>query len=227
VVTARTSLDNPIGWAGETPAKKPRGAPMPAQHMTHSEGLSPLEASRSRAALAVTIAAVVLGGALYATRGCETPPVIDLVQKLPAADKRAVGTVRDVFAVRDEHIKGDTRKSIYVHPPTRITWRVMLPDGAWLRTAAGVDEQAWDKDGDGVLFFVGITDGGRFKLLFERRIDPHALPGDRGWVPVVLDLSKYGGREVDLVFNTRTSLQGDDARNDFAYWAAPAICLRP
>ncbi len=160
-------------------------------------------------------------------RGRETPPVIDLVQQFPIAQKAPAGAGPEVFAVRNESINGDTRISIYAHPPTRITWRVTLPNDAWLRTAIGVDEKAWDKDGDGVLFFIGISVGGKYQVLLEQRLDPHASRADRRWVPVILDLSRYGGREVDLMFNTRTSVKGDDPRNDFAYWAAPAICLRP
>ncbi len=183
--------------------------------------------SRSRAALAITIVAVVLAGAMYVKRGRETPPVIDLVQLFPVAEKRPTGAGADVFAVRDERIAGDTRRSIYARPPTRITWRVTLPNDGWLRTSLGVDEQAWDKEGDGVLFFIGISDAGRYETLLEQHVDPHASRADRRWVPVLLDLSRYSGHQVELIFNTRTSVKGDDGRNDFAYWGAPGICLRP
>ncbi len=183
--------------------------------------------TRRTVALAVMVAAVILGGARYLQRGSETPAVIDLVQQLPVAEKRTTNAGPDVFAVRDERIAGETRRSIYARPPTRITWTVTLPTGGWLRTAVGVDEQAWTREGDGVLFFIGISDGGRYQTLFEQRLDPRASRADRRWVPVLLDLSRFGGHHVQLVFNTRTSVTGDDGRNDFAYWGAPAICLRP
>ena len=183
--------------------------------------------STRRAALVITIVALVVGGAWYVKRGGETPAVIDLVQQFPNARKQPIGAGPDVFAVRTERIAGDTRYSIYAHPPSRITWRVTLPNDAWLRTALGVDEQAWNKDGDGVQFFIAISDGGRYEVLLDQHVDPHASRADRRWVPVMLDLARFGGHDVQIMFNTRTSAKGDDPRNDFAYWAAPAICLRP
>ena len=129
--------------------------------------------------------------------------------------------------MKDEKIAGETKRAIYVHPPTRITYRVTLPNNGWLRVAMGVDEQAWDKDGDGVYFFIGISHAGKYEPLLEQRLDPHASRADRRWVPATLDLSRYGGQQVELIFNTRVSVRGDDARNDFAYWGAPAVCLRP
>jgi hypothetical protein len=105
----------------------------------------------------------------------------------------------------------------------------VVPNDAWLRTSLGVDEQAWDKDGDGVLFLIGVraVDGGNYETLLTEHVDPHGRSGDRRWVPVAIDLSAYGGRKIEIIFNTRTSLKGDDSRNDFAYWGAPAVCLRP
>ena len=183
--------------------------------------------SRSRAALVIIVVAIILGAALYLSRGRETPPVIDLVKQFPMAQKQPTGAGPDVFAVRDERIAGETRRSIYARPPTRITWRVTLPNDGWLRTSLGVDAQAWDKEGDGVLFFIGISDAGHYETLLEQRVDPHGSRADRRWIPVLLDLSRFGGHQVQIMFNTRTSVKGDDSRNDFAYWGAPAISLRP
>ena len=165
----------------------------------------------------------------YSRRGGEAPAVIDLVQRFPLALKEPVGAGADVFAVKDERIGGDTKRAIFAHPNTRITWTVVVPNDAWLRTWLGVDEQAWDKDGNGVLFFIGVSEGGRFDMLLTQHVDPRNTRGDRRWVPVTLDLSPYAGRAVKIIFNTRTSPAGvaDDPRNDFAYWGAPAIVLRP
>ena len=179
--------------------------------------------------VACVVVVVVLAGLWYFKRGGEAPAVIDLVQKLPDAVKMPSGAGPDVFAVRDERIGTDTKRAIYAHPPTRIKWQVVVPNDAWLRTSLGVDPAAWDKEGDGVLFMIGIRvlDGGSYEQLLTEHVDPRTRNGDRRWVPVAIDLSAYGGRTVEIIFNTRTSLRGDDPRNDFAYWGAPAICLRP
>jgi hypothetical protein len=163
-------------------------------------------------------------------RGGQAPPVIDLVQQLPGALKQqGADAGADTFAVRDERIGGRTLRSIYAHPTTRITWKVTAPTDAWLKTYLGVDEQAWSKDGDGVLFMIGVRalDGGPYTELLRQHVDPRARNGDRRWVPVTLDLSPYSGRAVEIYFNTRVSVKGNDPRNDFAYWGAPGIYLRP
>jgi hypothetical protein len=185
--------------------------------------------SRNRAILIIAIVGlVVLAGVWYTRRGRETPAVIDPMQKFATADKQPpIDASPDVFAVRDEKIGGEMKRSIYAYPPTRIIWHVTLPNDAWLRTSMGVDEQAWNKEGDGVLFLTGISSEGRYDPLLEQRLDPHASRADRRWIPVMLDLSQYGGKRVDIIFNTRVSVRGNDARNDFAYWGAPAVCLRP
>jgi len=184
--------------------------------------------SRNRAILIIAIGAVlVLAGIWYTRRGGEAPAVIDLVHLFPAAELRPPGAGKDVFDIRDEKIAGETKRAIYAYPPTRIVWHVRLPNDGWLRTALGIDEQAWNKEGDGVLFLIGVSSEGRYTSLLEQHLDPHASRADRRWVSVMLDLSQYGGKQVDIIFNTRVSVRGNDARNDFAYWGAPAVCLRP
>ncbi len=175
------------------------------------------------AAIVVALAAV-----WYLRRGGEAPAVVDFVQILPQAVKNPASAPPEVFKVKDERIGGVTKTAIYVYPPTRIIYKVVVPNDAWLHASMGIDEQAWDKDGDGVLFFIGISDNGKYETLLTQRVDPHAAQGDRRWVPVSLDLSPYAGHSVEIIFNTRPSMPGsNDSRNDFAYWGAPAISLRP
>ena len=185
--------------------------------------------AKSRWILIGAAVVVILAGVWYVKRGGETPAVIDLVKQFPMAETRPAGAGPDIFAIKDEMIGGEKKTAIFAYPPTRITWKFVVPNDAWLRTALGVDEKAWEKEGDGVLFMVGIrvVDGGQYQELMREVIDPHAQRGHRRWVAVTLDLAQYGGRQVELIFNTRTSITGDDRRNDFAYWGAPAICLRP
>jgi hypothetical protein len=171
---------------------------------------------------------VVLAGVWYVKRGGQAPAAIDLVQRLPDALKQQDAEAgSDAFAVRDERVGGQTMRAIYAHPTTRITWRVITPTDAWLKTHLGVDERAWSQEGDGVLFMIGVRalDGGTYRELLRQVVDPHTRDGDRRWLPVTLDLSPYSGRTIEIYFNTRVGLKGNDARNDFAYWGAPGIYL--
>lgn len=179
----------------------------------------------NRAALAVFVAAVVLGlGWWLFTRGNDAASV-DLLQQFDAATKApASGT----FELIDADLNGDKRRAIFAPPETRITWKVTVPEEAWLKVAVGLKPEAWEQEGDGVLFYVGVSDGRRFDELFNQHVNPFGNAGDRKWIPVWVDLSAYAGENVELIFNTRTSLpgKGNDARNDLALWGAPEIVVR-
>ena len=45
---------------------------------------------------------------------------------------------------------------------------------------------------------------------------------------VMVDLSAYGGEQIDLIFNTYASMpdKPSDQRNDMPLWGAPEIIVR-
>lgn len=182
----------------------------------------------SRKRLFALAGVALLGvGIWLAARARGVPAAIDLVARLDTADKRPANAGNELFAVSDETIGGEARRAVLVRPTTRITWDVTLPNKGFLRTAMGIDPGAWDKEGDGVQFRIGISAGRRFEPLMTRVLDPRRVPADRGWVPVVVDLSRWSGQTVHLVLATDPGPNGSaDARNDLAYWASPAITLR-
>jgi hypothetical protein len=173
--------------------------------------------------LGFAIAAIAAAWLVAGARG--VPAAVDLVAKLGSADKRPANA-GGLFAVSRQTIAGDTRRAVFVRPTTRITWDLTLPNKGFLRTAMGIDPSAWDKDGEGVQFRIGISTGKRFEPLLVRRLDPRHVPADRGWVPVTIDLARFSGQGVHLVLATDPGTSGADTRNDLAYWAAPAITLR-
>jgi hypothetical protein len=105
---------------------------------------------------------------------------------------------------------------------------VTIPDAAHLRVFLGVKEEAWDKASDGVLFRFGISDGRTYEELLNQHVDPAGNQSDRRWLKEDIDLSAYAGQQVDLIFNTNTSLpsRGDNGAYDFAVWGEPAVVVR-
>ena len=181
----------------------------------------------NRAALAAVIVIVVLaaGWWLFGRRG--SADRVDLIEQLPNAAKQPAAAS---FTVADITINGETHKAIDADPPTRLTWKVRIPADAWLRVHVGMKPESWTAEGDGVLFFVVASDGRTDEKLFEQYVNPFANPGERKWIPVMVDLSQYAGEEMSIIFNTRSSPPAnpprDDARNDFAVWGAPEIITR-
>ena len=144
---------------------------------------------------------------------------VDLLSQFDQAKKNGD------FNVVDVDLGGDSKKAIAAPPNGRITFHVRVPDDGWLRVSLGMKPESWDKDGNGVLFFAGVSDGRSFEKLFEQVLNPHANASERRWIPVAVDLSAYAGEEMDIIFNTRASSPGqpEDTRNDLPLWGAPVI----
>ena len=144
------------------------------------------------------------------------------MEEFDAADKLAPGPLHQTFGVTD-----GSPRSIFAHPPSRIIWKVRIPAGARLRAFLQLLPEAWDKSTDGVFFQIGVSDGHRYTRLTDRLVDPMHAPGDRRPIPVDLDLSRYAGLEMQIVFNTAASAPGRpyDAAYDWAFWGEPRIVL--
>jgi hypothetical protein len=155
---------------------------------------------------------------------------VDLLAQFPAAEKRSNGPLDAVFGVQDVAIKGESKRVIYMHPTSRLTFKhVAIPEDGWLTMSLGLKEEVWDKAGtDGVLFRFGISDGREYEELVNQHVDPVNAAGDRRWIPVSVDLSAYAGQSVDLIFNTGSSVpgKGDNPAWDFAVIGDPAIVVR-
>jgi hypothetical protein len=155
---------------------------------------------------------------------------IDLVEAFRGAEKRTPMNPAAAFSMDPQTIKGETKPSIYAHPPSRIIFHdVQVPPDARLELFLALKEEVWSKGTDGVYFRVGVSFGDTYTDLLKRHVDPYRVEGDRGWIPVSIDLSDYGGRTVNVIFNTQESVPGvaPNAMYDFAVFGAPRIVVAP
>jgi hypothetical protein len=179
----------------------------------------------NRAAIAgVVVLILVIAGWWLFKRNTSGEPV-DLLATFPSAEKRPSP---DSFEVIEADLNGDKKRAIFTVPTSRIIWRMRIPDDAWLKVALAMKVESWDKEGDGVLFRVGVSDGRVFEDLFTQHVDPFTNKGDRRWIPVTVDLSAYSGEEVEVIFNANNNVPGKqpDSRNDTALWGEPEIFIR-
>jgi hypothetical protein len=181
----------------------------------------------NRAVLAVVVIMIVLiaGWWLFSRSG--SGERVDLLTRFDSAEKRPDP---GLFSVADATLNGETRRAISVAPAagTRVIFKVRVPDDGWLRVNLGLKPEAWQQEGDGIKFLVGISDGRAFDPLFSQHVNPFANAADRRWIPVMVDVSAYAGEEVDLMFNTFASPEGKqgDLRSDLGLWGAPEIVVR-
>ena len=173
---------------------------------------------------AIVVVVLVIAGWWLFKRGNRGPSV-DLLTTFAEAEKRPAGSVAEVI---EADLNGDRKRAIYTVPPTRLIWKAHVPDDGWLKVDLGMKPEVWEKEGNGVWFYVGVSDGHSYEQLFSQHVDPFTNKGDRRWVPVFVDLSAYAGEDVQIIFNTRTSEEKtpEDPRNDMALWGAPEIVIR-
>ena len=149
---------------------------------------------------------------------------LDLVDHLPNATQQRPSP--ESFLVQDIRLNGETKRSIYVAEPSRLIFTETMPADAWLSVNLGVREAAWEREGGGVLFMVGVSHAGRYQELVSLVVNPRANPADRQWLPVLLDLSPWAGLQVELILNPREPHEGAGIVNHLAVWGAPAIVTR-
>lgn len=155
---------------------------------------------------------------------------IDLVEAFRGAEKRTPIDPAAAFSMDPQTITGETKPSIYAHPPSRIIFHdIEVPPRARLELFLAIKEEVWTKGTDGVYFRVGVSQGGTYTDLLKRHVDPYQVAADRAWIPVSIDLGAYAGQTVDVIFNTHESPPGPGVNGmyDFAVFGAPRIVVAP
>ena len=134
-----------------------------------------------------------------------------------------------VWALMKEiEISSLTKQAIFAPSPTKIKMTLKVPmGGTRLAFGYGIMEEAWDKPGDGVEFKVrveGVTNESE-GVLFARYINPKVNRADRRWFHDTIDLRRYAGKTITLVFETIGSAAKEfkpalDTAYDYALWTS-------
>jgi len=124
-------------------------------------------------------------------------------------------------------INDDKRMVLFQHPNSEVVFKdVPINENAKLEFGIGIDQTAWDKSGDGVLFKIRIVDEkSQNILLFSQYINPKNTVEDRKWFDEDIDLRAFAGQKVSFIFKTTAGPQ-NDIRYDWAGWSRPQITLR-
>jgi hypothetical protein len=178
-----------------------------------------MKSSRAVVTAAVIVIVALAGWWVFHRRGAEQ---VDLISLFDQANKKPNAAA---FQVVDATLAGETKKAIAAPPNGRLTFHVRVPDDGWLRLSLGMKPESWDKEGNGVYFYAGVSDGKSFEQLFTQTVNPFKNASERRWIPVSVDLAAYAGEEVDVILNTVASGPGQppDDRNDLPLWGTPVI----
>ena len=179
----------------------------------------------NRAVLTAIVVVVLIIAGWWLFKRSSRGPAIDLITTFDSATKKPT---QGLFQVVDLDLNGEKKRAILTEAPTRMIWKVRIPDDGWIKASLGMKPESWDKDGDGVLFRIGVSDGHTFEDLLTLHVDPFHNKADRRWIPVAVDVSQYAGEEVEVIFNTNNSMPGkpEDRNNDTALFGEPQIVVR-
>lgn len=182
---------------------------------------------KSRALLVPSAILVLVSGAWLWVRLGRTPRVeIDLAAAFRHAEKRTnVPETEQAFNIERVALAGVRKQGILARPSSRITWDITVPEGAMLETAYGMREDSWDKPGaDGAQFRIAVAGGGEYEELARHYVNPSAVRSDRRWQTVSLDLSRFGGRVVRIIFSTDPGPPSStNTAYDYCVWAEPRV----
>lgn len=170
-------------------------------------------------------AALIATAALYFASGRgEEAIVADLIAQFEVARKQPADAA---FEIADITIDGVAKRSIVARGVTRLTSHVTVPKHAVFHTSVSLDPSVWDQPGDGMLFFVGVSDGRSFQTKASVTVNPFGRRSDRRWHDISVSLEEFAGLTISLVLNTRAGeADAASAQNDVAVWGAPTILAR-
>jgi hypothetical protein len=123
-------------------------------------------------------------------------------------------------------VANETRRGIYLHPTGSIEFpAVHLSSKAVLTFWIGIEDDAWDKAGDGVEFTVFVRRGNDARTkVFSRYLDPKHNPDDRRWIEGRTSLKPFRNEDVQIILATGPG-PANDFNFDWALWGEPQIVL--
>ena len=178
-------------------------------------------AYRNRTVLLVALA-------LLASRCAGRSPVafVDLIESLPAAERRAALPVDTAIRVDIVGPAGDIRPSIVTQAPARVIWSTRLPSRARLETAVLLADDGHGARSASATARIGISDDRRYDELASIALDGAALP--RTWRTVTIDLGAYSGWQWSLFYRPwertwRLVFNADGPGGAHVAWARPMV----
>jgi hypothetical protein len=177
-------------------------------------------AYRTRTVLAAALAAAACGPA-----DRSAVAFVDLIEGLPAAERRAALPADTAIRVGIVGPPGDVRPSITTAAPARIIWSTKLPSRARLETAVSLVDDGHGAVSSNGTARIGISDDRRYVELARIPLDGTAQP--RSWRTVSIDLRAYSGWQWSLFYRpwerTWRIIFNADGPGVRIAWARPMI----
>jgi len=137
------------------------------------------------------------------------------------APKQQKGTPsgKPVFVFKNFEVGDKKRDVIVTLAGARIEFAgAKIKDGTRLTFGVGMNS----KIGDGAEGIIRIEDAGVAEIIYSKYLNPIDRMEDRKWYDETLDLSRFKGREVKIIFEAKPGPKGDATADWFA-WSNPEL----
>jgi tetratricopeptide (TPR) repeat protein len=202
---------------------------LPSQREWHEKSVNLSRWSGQTITLTLTTDPGPNGNSLYDWAGWGEPRIVqpityDFLDHLSDAEIHDEGAAEtDIIS---QTIDYETRPVLVHYPPSRVVYSLTLPLESSLHFGIGTDPEAWSSDkGDGTEYNIYVRDPQRPNTLhqvFHRFVDPKNNPEDRHWLDERVDLADFGGRQVEIIFETRPSPR-NDVSSVGGGWSRPVL----
>lgn len=136
-------------------------------------------------------------------------------------EEAIIGPRQKQVSLETAGVDGDWRIVLVQNPPETLTCRLKIPNSSALKFGVALDDESWDDEsGIRVRFEIRVKDGAQEAQLFSRLLDPAEKDADHEWRDETVDLSAYGGKEIEISFSTK--VEGRDLPVS-AMWSDPGI----
>ena len=149
---------------------------------------------RIRLTLVLAVIGLVLSACRDSPRGSKS---IDLMTIVGRAEVRPS---RDAVQATIVTVGGVSRRVLTATGAARVTWTLRIPARTSLHASVAVVPASGMESGSAAVFRVGIADDRIYEELMMRRVAPGEAAGDRSWIPIEVDLGRYGGFQWSLFY---------------------------
>jgi hypothetical protein len=144
---------------------------------------------------------------------------IFLVDLLNKAEIQAPGD--NYVEIQRMNMNRLTRSALFQHPDSEVIFAgLAIGSRAVLDFETGIAESVWEKFQGTVVFSISAGFGKKREMIFESSLSPFDNHKDRKWHPHSINLDKYAGKTIDLVFTTKALKSTGYA---WSAWADPRI----
>jgi hypothetical protein len=135
------------------------------------------------------------------------------------AGESSTPTGKPVLILADFAVGGEKRQSMITLASAKIVFDISgVAKGAKLKFGVGMNTTV----GDGAEGVITVEADGASEVVYRRFLDPITRAEDRKWFDESVDLSKFAGKNIKIIFEGKPGPKGD-ASGDWFAWSNPEL----